>query len=63
MPYRNRRSIALALDARRPEDRVLEYDGLVLLLIDRTAAELLDPLTLDLVETSNGLQLGVLRLD
>ena len=51
--------LALALDAARPGDAVVEHDGRSVLLVDAPTSELLGDVTLDVVETPEGTKLGL----
>jgi hypothetical protein len=49
--------LALALDAVRPTDEVVEHEGRTVLVVDALVSHLLETLTLDVVETPDGAQL------
>ena len=52
-------NLGLALDSPRNGDVVVDHDGLSVLILDTLASELLDQMTLDLLETSDGTMLGL----
>lgn len=51
--------LGLALDAPREGDRVVEQDGLSVLILDSAASELVKDLTLDVAETPEGTRLAL----
>lgn len=52
-----RSRLGLTLDSPRGEDEVMEEDGLSVLILDTAVSELVESLTLDVVETPQGTRL------
>jgi hypothetical protein len=52
-------TLGLTLDAPGERDAVVEHQGDSVLILDQLTAELMDDLTLDVVETPEGRQLGL----
>lgn len=57
----DRSSLALTLDAPGKDDEVVEHEGCSVLIVDAVASQLLEGLTLDVVETEDGPSLGLRR--
>lgn len=51
--------LGLALDAPGPDDEVLEHEGRSVLILDSRTSGLVGDLTLDVVETAEGIRLGL----
>ena len=52
--------VGLTFDVPRDDDRVIEFEGQSLLFIDPETLRLVDDLTLDVVKTAEGSQLGLI---
>ena len=52
--------LGLTLDVSRPGDETVEHEGCSVLFVDSRTSSFLDGLTLDLVESENGLSLALL---
>jgi len=55
-------ALALRLDAPGQGDEVVEHEGCSVLIVDALASQLLEGLTLDVVETDEGPSLGLRRI-
>jgi hypothetical protein len=51
--------LGLALDAPREGDEVIEHAGRSILILGSSASALLEDLTLDLIDTPDGIRLGL----
>lgn len=51
--------LGLTLDSPREGDEILEHEGHSVLIVDASTAEVLNELTLDVVETPEGNRLGI----
>jgi len=59
LTYDDKGNLGLGIDIERPEDKVVEYQGTTLLVVEPAIADTLKNIAIDVEDSGNGMQLVI----